>query len=79
MDFEIPESLQLMQDSIRRFVDEQLESIYRKVEEEDEIPEEVVQQMRDLGLFGLDSRARSDTNAAKAGPRRVFPVLRRGL
>jgi acyl-CoA dehydrogenase len=49
MDFEIPESLQLMQETIRRFVDEGLEPISQKVEEDDEIPEEIVQQMRDLG------------------------------
>ncbi len=53
MDFEIPESLRIMQDTIRRFVNQDLEPISQKVEEEDQIPEEVVQQMRELGLFGL--------------------------
>lgn len=53
MDFEIPESLQIMQETIHRFVDEDLEPISQKVEEDDEIPEEIVQKMRDLGLFGL--------------------------
>ena len=53
MDFEIPESLRIMQDTIRRFVKQDLEPISQKVEEEDRIPEEVVQQMRELGLFGL--------------------------
>jgi acyl-CoA dehydrogenase len=53
MDFEIPESLRIMQDTIRRFVNQDLEPISQKVEEEDQIPEEIVQKMRDLGLFGL--------------------------
>ncbi|HEX9949251.1 MAG TPA: acyl-CoA dehydrogenase family protein [Thermodesulfobacteriota bacterium] len=53
MDFEIPENLRIMQDTIRRFVNQDLEPISQKVEEEDQIPEEVVQQMRELGLFGL--------------------------
>lgn len=53
MDFEIPENLRIMQDTIRRFVNQDLEPISQKVEEEDCIPEEIVQQMRDLGLFGL--------------------------
>jgi len=53
MDFEIPENLRIMQDTIRRFVKQDLEPISQKVEEEDRIPEEVVQQMRELGLFGL--------------------------
>ncbi|MCJ7547835.1 MAG: acyl-CoA dehydrogenase family protein [Deltaproteobacteria bacterium] len=42
-----------MQDTIRRFVNQDLEPMSQKVEEEDCIPEEIVQQMRELGLFGL--------------------------
>jgi len=53
MDFEMPENLRIMQDTIRRFVNQDLEPISQKVEEEDQIPEEIVQQMRELGLFGL--------------------------
>jgi acyl-CoA dehydrogenase len=53
MDFEIPENLRIMQDTIRRFVNQDLEPISQKVEEEDQIPEENVQQMRELGMFGL--------------------------
>jgi acyl-CoA dehydrogenase len=53
MDFEIPENLRIMQDTIRRFVNQDLEPISQKVEEEDQIPEEIVQQMRELGMFGL--------------------------
>ncbi|MCF8128129.1 MAG: acyl-CoA dehydrogenase family protein [Deltaproteobacteria bacterium] len=53
MDFEIPEDLRMMRNTIRRFVKQDLEPISRKVEEEDNIPEEVVQKMRELGLFGL--------------------------
>jgi len=33
MDFEIPESLRIMQDTIRRFVNQDLEPISQKVEE----------------------------------------------
>ncbi|MBW2118162.1 MAG: acyl-CoA dehydrogenase family protein [Deltaproteobacteria bacterium] len=53
MDFEIPENLRIMQETIRRFVKQDLEPISQKVEEEGHIPEEIVQKMRDLGLFGL--------------------------
>ena len=53
MDFEIPENLRIVQDTIRRFVNQDLEPISQKVEEEDCIPEEIVQQMRELGMFGL--------------------------
>ena len=53
MDFEIPENLRMMVDTVRRFVKQDLEPISRQVEDEDRIPEEVVEKMRDLGLFGL--------------------------
>jgi acyl-CoA dehydrogenase len=53
MDFQIPENLRIMQDTIRRFVNQELDPISQKVEEEDQIPEDIVQQMRELGLFGL--------------------------
>lgn len=53
MDFSIPEEIQMMQATVRKFVQRDLEPIGRKVEEEGEIPEEIVQKMRELGLFGL--------------------------
>lgn len=53
MDFEIPENLRMVKETIRRFVNQDLEPISKKVEEEDHIPEEIVQKMRELGLFGL--------------------------
>lgn len=53
MDFEIPENLRLMRDSVQRFVKKELEPISRQVEEEDRIPDDVVHKMRELGLFGL--------------------------
>ena len=57
MDFEIPENIRLMRDTVRRFVKNDLEPISQQVEEEGKIPEPVVQKMRDLGLFGSgDSR-----------------------
>ena len=53
MDHEIPESLRLMVDTVRRFVKQDLEPISQQVEDEDRIPDDVVRKMRDLGLFGL--------------------------
>lgn len=53
MDFLIPEDLRIMQETIRRFVVKDLEPISRQVEEDCRIPEEVVDKMRELGLFGL--------------------------
>jgi acyl-CoA dehydrogenase len=53
MDFTIPENLRLMVDTVRRFVKQDLEPISRQVEDDDHIPEEIVDKMRELGLFGL--------------------------
>lgn len=53
MDYELPESIRLMRDTARRFVRNELEPISQKVEEEEKIPESVVQKMREMGFFGL--------------------------
>jgi acyl-CoA dehydrogenase len=53
MDYEIPEGIRLMLDTVRRFVKQDLEPISQKVEDEDRIPDNIVQTMRELGLFGL--------------------------
>jgi acyl-CoA dehydrogenase len=42
-----------MLDRIKRFVAEELEPISLKVEEEGRIPDEIVNRMREMGLFGL--------------------------
>ncbi len=53
MDFTVDEQTRIIVSTVRRFVRQQLEPISQQVEETDSIPEEVVQQMRELGLFGL--------------------------
>ena len=53
MDYTVPENLRMVVDTVRRFVKQDLEPISRQVEEEDHIPEEIIQTMRELGLFGL--------------------------
>ncbi|WP_284338127.1 acyl-CoA dehydrogenase family protein [Comamonas sp. NoAH] len=48
-----PETLEALLDSIRRFVRDRLVPAENEVAETDEIPPTIVQEMRDLGLFGL--------------------------
>jgi acyl-CoA dehydrogenase len=50
---ELPEDVQVMRDTIRRFVEEELDPIADQVEEEDRIPDHIVDRMRELGLFGM--------------------------
>ena len=40
-------------DTLRRFVSEQLRPLEAQVAADDQVPESVIQQMRDLGLFGI--------------------------
>jgi len=47
------DTLQQLIDTVRRFVRERLVPLEAQVEEDDCIPEGVVQEMRELGLFGL--------------------------
>jgi acyl-CoA dehydrogenase len=47
------ESFDLLLDTLRRYVAERLRPLEARVAEEDEVPPEVVREMRDMGLFGL--------------------------
>ena len=47
------DTLEQLIDVVRKFVSERLIPLEAQVAEEDNIPEEVVQEMREMGLFGL--------------------------
>ncbi len=53
MDYTLPENIRLMRDTVQKFVKQDLEPISQQVEEEEKIPENIVQKMRDMGFFGL--------------------------
>lgn len=48
-----PETLQILLDSIHQFVNQELIPREHEVAETDSIPADIVQQMKDMGLFGL--------------------------
>lgn len=48
-----PETFDQLIDTVRRFVAERLRPLEAEVEANDAVPDAVVQEMRDLGLFGL--------------------------
>jgi acyl-CoA dehydrogenase len=48
-----PESLELLLETVRRFVRERLRPLEERVDREDEVPAGIVAEMRDMGLFGL--------------------------
>src|SRR5947209_1922628 len=53
MNTALPEELQMLQRSVRQFVDERLAPLEREIEEKDEIPRHVIDAMAGMGLFGL--------------------------
>jgi acyl-CoA dehydrogenase len=48
-----PESVDLLLSTLRRFVRERLRPLEARVDREDEVPAEIVAEMREMGLFGL--------------------------
>ena len=53
MNFDMPEEYRTLRDNIRRFVDKELIPINDQVNEKKEIPEKIIQQMKEMGLFGI--------------------------
>ena len=49
------ETFALLRETVRRFVDERLIPNEDRVEAEDAVPTEIIQEMRELGLFGLSA------------------------
>ena len=48
-----PETFDALIDTVRRFVAERLRPLEAEVAETDEVPEDIVREMREMGLFGL--------------------------
>ncbi len=68
MNFDLPEELVLLQRTVRQFTEERLEARSREVEERDEIPREVIDEMAAIGLFGLQfSEAHGGSGLGRLG------------
>jgi acyl-CoA dehydrogenase len=53
VDFLIPDELQLLRDAVRDFVYKEAIPLESQIEKEDRVPEVLLEQMRDMGLFGI--------------------------
>lgn len=53
MNFELPEELLQMKATVREFVENEVEPMARQIEEEDHVPEILLEKSKELGLFGL--------------------------
>ncbi|MED3643949.1 acyl-CoA dehydrogenase family protein [Caldifermentibacillus hisashii] len=53
MDFQLPEEIEFLRENIRKFVKEIVDPRAMEIEENDEIPADIVNQSKEMGLFGL--------------------------
>jgi len=53
MDFKFSEDIELLREGVRNFIYEVVEPVAMEIEENDHIPEDIVQMSREMGLFGL--------------------------
>lgn len=53
MDFALPDEVTMLRDMVREYVRDRLQPLTMQVEEEDRIPDEILQEMKDLGLFSI--------------------------
>ncbi|UJL45485.1 acyl-CoA dehydrogenase family protein [Virgibacillus sp. NKC19-16] len=53
MNFELPEDIKSLKKGIRDFIDNEVEPRAMEIEENDQIPEDVMQKSKEMGLFGL--------------------------
>src|SRR3954469_7000038 len=53
MNFELSEDIKFLKQSIRDFVDSEVDPLAMEIEEKDEIPEKIMNMSKEMGLFGL--------------------------
>lgn len=53
MDFTIPDEIRDMKRTVRRFVDNEVDPYGMQIEEEDRIPQHLIDKAKEMGLFGL--------------------------
>lgn len=53
MDFQLSEDLKFLKQSIRQFIDSEVDPLAGEIEERDEIPERIMSMSKEMGLFGL--------------------------
>lgn len=60
MDFSLPEDIQMLGRAVRDFVENEVEPAGQIIEEQDHIPDEIIKQAKEMGLFGLSIPAEYD-------------------
>ncbi|MDM5338558.1 acyl-CoA dehydrogenase family protein [Fictibacillus enclensis] len=53
MDFQLSEDIQFLKRNVRDFIQTEVEAVAGQIEQEDRIPEKIIQMSKEMGLFGL--------------------------
>ncbi|WP_164215867.1 acyl-CoA dehydrogenase family protein [Virgibacillus sp. YIM 98842] len=53
MDFNFSEDIEFLRQNVRKFVREEVEAVAMEIEEKNEIPQKIVEQSKEMGLFSL--------------------------
>jgi acyl-CoA dehydrogenase len=53
MDFRLEEDIEALRKVVRKFIQEEVEAVAMEIEENNEIPERIVEMTKEMGLFGL--------------------------
>ncbi|ARI76889.1 acyl-CoA dehydrogenase family protein [Halobacillus mangrovi] len=53
MDFEFNEEIQALRKGVRNFVQEEVEAVAMEIEEKNQIPDDIIEMTKELGIFGI--------------------------
>ncbi|QXJ38255.1 Acyl-CoA dehydrogenase [Parageobacillus caldoxylosilyticus] len=53
MDFTLPKEIEFLKENVRKFVKEVVDPVAMEIEENDQIPEHIIEKSKEMGLFGL--------------------------
>jgi acyl-CoA dehydrogenase len=53
MNFELSEDILLLKENVRDFIQNEVEAVAMQIEEEDKIPDKIIEMSKEMGLFGL--------------------------
>ncbi|HBW35799.1 acyl-CoA dehydrogenase family protein [Desulfosporosinus sp. BICA1-9] len=78
MDFSFSEELEMLSKVVKNFVDKKVDPRGQQIEEEDRIPDEIINESKEMGLFGLSIPAEyGGTGIGMVGKCLVFEQLGR--
>lgn len=53
MEFTFSEEMELLRETVRKFTQKEIKPVARQIDDEEEVPQHILEQCKDLGLFGI--------------------------